>query len=172
MTHRFKTLSIFLKIKVEMYFEQMTLWRFSLTVYIDLRAVKYSQKCHQCCVTSRGATPELCSNLQEKFTKHGCRRFLCFRLFLPSSSFMLPLSPGPPALLEYTLCFYLGGVYLNKLGAQTTSQQLHRNFITKIQSKKHQQIRSISDGLKACTWLSGSAKRQPGLVYQVEGTET
>lgn len=37
-----------------------------------------------------------------KFTKHGCRRFLCFRLFLPSSSFILPLSPGPLALSAHT----------------------------------------------------------------------
>lgn len=49
-----------------------------------------------------------------KFTKHGCRRFLCFRLFLPSSSFMLPLSTGPACSIVIN-CFTWADVCANWL---------------------------------------------------------
>ena len=41
----------------------------------------------------------------------------------------------PFAVSEYTLCFYLCAVNVDKLAAETTSQQLQANFITNILSK-------------------------------------
>lgn len=170
-------LSMFLKIKFQLYFDMTTLQRLFSALHAEHGAVKYPQKCRQCCVSFRANDQLRSSALKicwEKFTKHGCRRFLCFRLFLPSPSFMLPLSPGcPPPLHRHNTVFLNPGLGVvirggfTKKGAQTTSQQLTRGktSITKIQlpplQKKtkhntHQQISSISDGFKkkkACTWF-------------------
>lgn len=89
--------------------------------------------------------------------------------------------PVPPLRSTRINCVLnMGGVhiYASELGVHTAKQQFNRNFIAKIQSsppkrgkkrkKKHQQIRSISDGFTACTRFNA---RQLSFA-NVEGAET
>lgn len=166
-------LSMFLKIKFQLYFDMTTLQRLFSALHAEHGAVKYPQKCRQCCVSFRANDQLRSSALKicwEKFTKHGCRRFLCFRLFLPSPSFMLPLSPGcPPPLHRHNTVFLNPGLGVvirggfTKKGAQTTSQQLTRGktSITKIQLPPLQKKQNTTHINRLAPFRMASKKKKP-----------